>query len=112
MTLVIDGSEIPIRVLLDGGSSLPVFSLSTARRAHIPMQKRNWKKTLYAFNDVADDTGGRYVTKPLILRHQQDHYTRLSFELSNLSDCDAILPHWWMQEHQPANLFDKDSDRI
>lgn len=75
------------------------------------MQKRTWKKTLYSFNDVADDTGGRYVTRSLVLRHQQDHYMRLSFELNNLSNCDAILPHWWMQEHQPANLFDKDSER-
>ncbi|CCE34872.1 uncharacterized protein CPUR_08811 [Claviceps purpurea 20.1] len=112
MTLVIDGQEVPIRVLLDGGSSIPVFSLSTARKAHIPMRKRAWKKTLYGFNDVPDETGGRYVTQPLILRHQQDHFTRLTFELSNLSDCDAILPHWWMQQHQPANLFDKDTDRI
>ncbi|KAG5952212.1 hypothetical protein E4U57_006306 [Claviceps arundinis] len=108
MTLLVNGCELPIRVLLDGGNSLPFFSLSTARKANIPMQKRAWKKTLYGFNDVEDETGGRYVTRPLVLRHQQDHSTRLAFELSNIFDCDAILPHWWLQEHQPAKLFDKD----
>ncbi|CCE34914.1 uncharacterized protein CPUR_08853 [Claviceps purpurea 20.1] len=112
MTLLVQGQEFLMRTLLDGGSTLPVFSLSTARKLNIPLRKRAWKKTLYGFNDVADETGGRYVTQPLILRHQQDHYTQLAFEISNLSDVDIILPHWWMQQHQPVNLFDKDANLI
>ncbi|KAG6214935.1 hypothetical protein E4U34_005929, partial [Claviceps purpurea] len=81
MTLLVQGQEFLMRTLLDGGSTLPVFSLSTARKLNIPLRKRAWKKTLYGFNDVADETGGRYVTQPLILRHQQDHYTQLAFEI-------------------------------
>ncbi|WPJ62712.1 hypothetical protein SMAC4_13578 [Sordaria macrospora] len=52
--------------------------------------------------------GGRYYTEAVVLRHQEDHYTRLNFELSTMDDeCDIILPHWWLQQHEPACFFDK-----
>lgn len=56
--------------------------------------------------------GARY-TDTLVLRHAEDHFTRLGFEVSKLDDqCDAILPHWWLCEHQPAGFYDKDPTKI
>ncbi|KAK4220503.1 hypothetical protein QBC38DRAFT_514002 [Podospora fimiseda] len=82
MTLVHNLSEHRVRVLFDTGSQIPVVSLSKAR------------------------VRGRYFTDHLVLRHQGNHCTRLSFELTDMDDeCDVILPQWWMTQHQPSNLF-------
>ena len=72
------------------------MSLSKSREARIQLNKRPHRRTLYGFNDSADVSGGRYYTSPVILRHAEDHFSRVSFELTVMADCDIILPHWWL----------------
>lgn len=97
-----------MRVLLDPGSSIPVMSFHKARTWKLPLIRRSHIRTIMGFNAAVDTMGGRYYTEAVVLRHQEDHYTRLSFELSAMDDeCDIILPHWWLQQHEPACFFDK-----
>lgn len=108
MTLLYNDKEHPVRVLLDPGSSIPVMSFHQARVWKLPLFKRANIRSLMGFNAEADSVGGRYYTDTLVLRHQEDHYTRLNFELSKMDDeCDIILPHWWLLQHEPASFFDK-----
>ena len=108
MTLLYNNEEHPVRVLLNPGSSIPVISFHKARVWKLPIIKRPRIRTIMGFNSVVDTIGGRYYTEAVVLRHQEDHYTRLNFELSTMDDqCDIILPHWWLQQHEPAYFFDK-----
>ena len=88
------------------------MSLSKAREARIQLNKRPHKRTLYGFNDSADVSGGRYYTSPVILRHAKDHFSRISFELTVMADCDIILPYWWLQQHVPSEYWDGDAQKI
>ncbi|KAK4230168.1 hypothetical protein QBC38DRAFT_344402, partial [Podospora fimiseda] len=106
MTLVHNLSEHRVRVLLDTGSQIPVVSLYKAREWNLPVQRRTEPRLILAFNKTPDEAGGQYFTDYLVLRHQENHCTRLSFELTDMDDeCDVILPQWWMAQHQPSNLF-------
>ncbi|KAH8156761.1 hypothetical protein CIB48_g11490 [Xylaria polymorpha] len=93
MTLIYNGQEHPVRVLLDCGSTVPVMSFSKAQQWKLPLVKRPQARQLLAFNATYDDQGGRYFTEELVLRHKEDHFTSLSFELSKIQDQDIILPH-------------------
>lgn len=107
MTLLFNDKEHVVRVLLDTGSSVPIMSVSLARKWKLPLVRRQQAREIWSFDMTKVKEGGRYYTEPLVLRHQQDHYTKLTFECSPLdSECDVILPHWWLQEHQPAGYFD------
>ncbi|KAK4182060.1 hypothetical protein QBC35DRAFT_346536, partial [Podospora australis] len=106
MTLIYNDAEHPVRVLLDPGSTIPVMSITQARQWKLPLIRRAVPRLIQAFNATADDLGGRYYTNRLVLRHQEDHFSRLNFELSTMDDqCDIILPQWWLQQHQPAGFF-------
>lgn len=97
--LAIDGCIVPIRVLLDGGRSLSVLLLSTARKAHTPMRKRIWKETRYAFNDIADETGGDQFFERQTARNGRQHldasmdYSRTSLLIKSPSTFQALMNH-------------------
>lgn len=107
MTLLYNDQEHPVRVLLDTGSSVPVMSLPKARQWKLPIIKRSYRRTMVAFDASETTDGGRYYTESLVLRHQEDHFTRLNFELCSLdTEADIILPQWWLENHQPLHFFD------
>lgn len=111
MTLLYNDEEHPVRVLLDPGRSIPVISFHQARTWKLPLIKRSRSRSIIGFNAAVDTMGGRYYNEAVVLRHQNDHYTRLNFELSAMDDqCDIILPHWWLQQHEPACFFDKSQE--
>jgi hypothetical protein len=102
----------PLRVLLDPGSQVAVFSTPVAKRLGITLFAHDIPIHMQAFDGETNEVAGKYYTEPLHLRHG-DHWTTLPFELSRLEDqCDAILPHWWLQEHQPSNLYSADPSHI
>lgn len=104
--------ETPIRVLLDDGSQLPAFSETKARGLGLPIWNHDEPRVIRTFTGGTTTAGHHYVG-PVILRHQEDHFTSLTFELTPMDDeCDAILPYWWLQEHQPEGFFDKDPTKI
>lgn len=106
MTLIYNHKEHPVRVLLDTGCSVPVMSFSQCRKWRLPMFKRDKVRKMLSFDATCVENAGRYYTDALVLRHQEDHFSRLNFELSNMDDeCDIILPHWWLEMHQPAGFF-------
>ncbi|RYC57897.1 hypothetical protein CHU98_g8309 [Xylaria longipes] len=112
MTLVYNDQEHPVKVLLDPGSTVPVMSFSKARQWKLPLIKRRYARPINAFNGTTDGEGGRYYTEALVLRHQEDHFTRLNFELTKMDGHDIILPHWWLQRHQPTHFFANDAGEI
>lgn len=99
--------EQSLKVLLDGGSELPILSFNKAQELKIEKIRHDEPRVLQAFTGAEVTDAGEFHTDSLVLRHQEDHFTRLSFELANLeTGLDAILPHWWMQEHQPEGIFE------
>lgn len=113
MTLLLGDNEERVKALLDPGCSVPIFSLPKARKLGIPLLARTKKRAMYGFNNKIDAQGGRYYTAPVILRHSEDHFTRLSFELTDIGDdYDLMLPYWWLQQHQPSEFWNKEAHRI
>jgi hypothetical protein len=42
---------------------------------------------------------------PFMLQYKK-HFVAESFEVAPLdSDCDVILPYWWLAKHQPCNIW-------
>ncbi len=112
MTLIQGDAELPIRALLDPGSQIPVMSLVQAKKWSVELIERSTSRMLFSFNNTLDSSGGRFYTKSLALLHKE-HFSCISFELSDIGpDYDIILPHWWLQEHQPSNFWGQDPDKI
>lgn len=106
MTLIYNDKEHQVKVLMDTGSSVPVMSFSKARQWKIPIYRRQHPRPMVNFDASVSKQGGRFYSEALVLRHQEDHFTRLNFELTNLDEeCDIILPQWWLEQHQPAHFF-------
>lgn len=105
MTLLDGATEKDVVVLLDAGSSVPVLSLDLAKELRLPLVERSSPRKLYSFSDTVESTRGFFHTGPLVLRHTDTHFTRLPFELATLgTECDIILPHWWLHQHQPQRM--------
>lgn len=99
--------EYPVRALLDGGSEVAMFSTEKAKELQLPIHQHITPRTFLTFAGKVVDDVGKYFTGPVILRHQEDHFTKVTFELSQVDDeCDIILPHWWMMEHKPEGIFE------
>ncbi|KAK4182053.1 hypothetical protein QBC35DRAFT_396735, partial [Podospora australis] len=117
MTLVLlakkKAKEHPLRVLLDPGSQIPVLSRSLVEHLALPQFKHDVPILIKGYNGDEDRTAGLMYTGPLVLRHGENHFSRLEFEISDLDDqCDAILPHWWLCEHKPEGFYDGNSQKI
>ncbi|KAJ2984544.1 hypothetical protein NUW58_g6005 [Xylaria curta] len=113
MTLLYNQKEYPVLVLLDTGSTVPVLSMDKARQWGLPQVRRKTRRPLTAFNATVDDEGGKYYSEDLIIRHRDDHFSRINFELSKMDEeCDIILPLWWLQEHQPTSFLDPHNKKI
>jgi len=69
MTLLYNDQEHEVRALLDPGSSIPVMSLTKARKWKLPIFRRTTLRPLTAFNNTTDGGSGRYYTDYLVLRH-------------------------------------------
>lgn len=114
MTIVCYGAkEIPVRALLDPGASGPVMSEDLVKRWNIPHTVRTIPKPLEAFNTTINLDSGKTYSKEVVLRHQAEHFSRISFEISPLDqECDILLPYWWLQQHQPDHLWDPDTTKV
>ena len=75
----------PIRVLLDPGSQIAVFSTPTARKLGITLFAHTAPIHMQSFTGETHEVAGKYYTEPITLRHG-DHWTTLPFELSRLDN--------------------------
>src|ERR1700738_205148 len=100
-----DGLEIPIKVLLDWGSTVPVLSAALSKQSSVPTWTREVPQNIQSFaGDIVPEVGKAY-SYPLVLRHG-NHFTKDSYEITPTgTDCDIILPWWWMAKHQPKNPY-------
>jgi len=113
MTLLGRYKEVTVRALLDPGATVPVLSDKVVEALHIPTIRRKEPRLLSSWNSEVSKDAGALHTPELILRHQSDHFSRISFEISPLDDeCDMIIPHWWLQQHRPSSFWDQDSNKI
>lgn len=105
--------EHPVRVLLDPSSAVPVLSENVVKRLAIKTFHHPPGFHLQSFTGEGDASKQALYSDTMVLRHAEDHFTRLQFEVSKLDpECDVILPHWWLQEHQPAGFYDQDPRKI
>jgi hypothetical protein len=97
--------EVPVNVLLDWGSTVPVLSAAIARKFFVPTWAREIPQDIQSFaGDIVPEAGKAY-SYPLVLQHGS-HFTKDSYEISPTgSDCNVILPWWWMAKHQPKNPY-------
>jgi hypothetical protein len=71
----------------------------------IPTIRRDTPLKIHNFNNEVVTGAGEFFTVPFILQHKK-HFAAESFEVAPLdSDCDVILPYWWMAKHQPCNMW-------
>ncbi|KAK4182057.1 hypothetical protein QBC35DRAFT_510663, partial [Podospora australis] len=110
MTLIVAARGKPkervVRVLLDDGAQVPVLSQHIAIQLNIPRWKHEEPLSLQAW-DGSTAEGGVEYGGPVMLRHKEDHFTKLSLELAPLDDeVDVLLPYWWLQQHRPEGFFD------
>jgi hypothetical protein len=69
------------------------------------MIKRDTPLQILNFSNEVVIGAGEFFTVPFILQHKK-HFAAESFEVAPLdSDCDVILPYWWMTKHQPCNMW-------
>lgn len=105
--------EHPARVLLDNGSEIPVISKELVERLKIAQHEHGTPVSMQGFNGGMDDDAGHVYTETVVLRHRKDHFSKIEFEISNLDDeCDIILPHWWLKEHQPEGFYGDNPGKI
>jgi hypothetical protein len=103
--LLPNGIEVPVKVLLDWGSTVPVLSASVARKYSVPTWTREIPENIQSFaGDIVAEAGKEY-SYPVVLQHQ-DHFTKDSYEIAPTgTDCDIILPWWWISKHRPRNQY-------
>ena len=95
---------IPMKVMLDSGSAVPLLSQAFVRKHNVPVYEREFPLTFGTFSGSVDKSAGKVYTYPLLLVHKE-HFSKESFEVSPLDpESDTILPCWWLDDHRPANL--------
>jgi hypothetical protein len=99
------GKQRKVRVLLDTGSTAALLDKEFTRRYKVPTMKRDKPLHIRNFSNEVVKDAGEFFTVPYMLQHRK-HFTSETFEVAPLdSDCDVILPYWWMAKHQPCNLW-------
>ena len=114
MTIINGKSESVIRVLLDSGASIPCISKAITEILRTKLFQREVPLAVEMGDRHVAEGAGRFYTPELVLRHQQDHFSMVQFEVMETLDdeADAILPFWWLNLHQPGQFFDHDSGRV
>jgi hypothetical protein len=98
------------RVLLDWGASAPILNDKWARRNGTPIYKRATPRTIENFTGTVEASMGHAVSYPLRIQYL-NHYSVDSFEIGpTSSDCDAILPFWWIAKHPPNRPYGSADD--
>jgi hypothetical protein len=93
-----------VHVLLDIGSTTALLDKDFTLKYKIPMIKRDTPIQILNFSSEVVTGVGEFFTVPFILQHKK-HFATESFEVTPLdSDCNVILPYWWMAKHQPCNM--------
>ncbi len=100
MRLFWDGvQELPVTVLLDCGSQVPILSDRFVMRYHVPKVERD---VPIQIRDVADRIvvgSGEAFTYPLRLSYGE-HLSEDTYEIGPMEEeVDLILPFWWMAKH-------------
>jgi hypothetical protein len=94
-----------VRVLLDTGSTAVLLDKDFVLKHKIPMIKRDTPLQIQNFSNEVVPRAGELFTVPFMLQYKK-HVAAESFEVAPLdSDCDIILPYWWMAKHQPYNMW-------
>jgi hypothetical protein len=94
-----------VRVLLDTGSTAALLDKDFVLKHKIPTIKRDTPLQIRNFSNEVVPGAGELFTVPFMLQHKK-HFAAESFEVAPLdSDCDIILPYWWMAKHQPCNMW-------
>jgi hypothetical protein len=91
---------------LDTGAAVPLLSSNFVFRFAVPTVQRKVAVPIYDVSNREVVGAGLAFTRYMLLQHKL-HVTAECFEVAPLdSECDAILPFWWMAQHQPLGLWE------
>jgi hypothetical protein len=93
-------------VLLNCGATIPILKRSWAERKNILTFNRAEPKVAENFGGKIESEIGLAYTYPVRVQYRK-HFSVESFEIVPTdSECEAILPFWWIVKHAPSNLLD------
>jgi hypothetical protein len=93
------------RVLLDWGASVPILDGTWARQNNVPTYQREMHRLIENFTGKIESECGHSFTYPMRLQHRK-HFWMDLFEIGpTSSDCDVILPFWWIAKHPPSRPY-------
>jgi hypothetical protein len=94
-----------VRVLLNTGSTVALLDKNFVLKHKIPTIKRDIPLQIRNFSNEVVPRAGELFTVAFMLQYKK-YFAAESFEVAPLdSDCDIILPYWWMAKHQPCNMW-------
>jgi hypothetical protein len=94
-----------IRARLDWGASIPALSKQWAIKNQVPTFQRGKRLMIENFARSTHTDIGLTYSYPLRLQHRK-HFSVESFEITPTdSECDVILPFWWIAKHPPSKLY-------
>jgi hypothetical protein len=94
-----------VQVLLDTGSTAALLDKDFVLKHKIPTIKRDTHLQILNFRNEVVPGAGKSFMVPFMLQHKK-YFAAESFEIAPLdSNCDIILPYWWMAKHQPCNMW-------
>lgn len=102
-----DGTQIPIRALLDTGSEIPVINLNFCKDNKVPWVKRDDPGMITAgFDGTPLRTSSQAQTTGTTIVYDK-HVDTVTFLALPMQDTgyDMILPHWWLEEHQVTGKY-------
>src|SRR5690606_5664039 len=93
--------KIPIRILLDSGSAIPIVDSDFVGKWRLPTRSRSRYQPFRAADGTPLQDAGKIATLKLGIGYGI-HEDLLAFEISKLhGSFDAILPNWWIRLHAP-----------
>jgi hypothetical protein len=105
MILKNDEKESVLRVLLDGGRTIPIVNKTWALRNNIPMLDSTEPEVVENFARKIDAEIRLKYTYPVRRQHRKD-FSLESVEIGLTdNEYDPILTFWWIVKYPPSNLL-------
>ena len=101
-TLELLDKEVPVRLLVDSGTSGPILHEDFVRKNRLLVKKRKMPKQVKNANKEPIPNPGTYYTQPIVLVIGQ-HAEDMVWEVGMIkSQIDGYLPISWLQKHNPS----------